>query len=273
MFEHRHCCFFFFIFHSLLSPSKPNTHRHPFSSLTHHNPPSPPSPHLVSEFSRILSDHRNPHHDLELSLNALSTQISTDLVEQVLKRCKNLGLSAQRFILWAKTILGFRHSAESYHILIDILGSSKQYAVLWDFLIEVREFKCCDIGPEIFWLIFQLNCSSNSRGFTLFAWYSQAQDLYSSGLQDWFEDLPKLVEDILQTSVSTGPRGAFRMVQGIQAFIGVGGEWLADVSKDLDTEVVIATAREPSTNATAVTANLVVDERQMNALFLDVVRC
>ncbi|CAN6569106.1 unnamed protein product [Malus baccata var. baccata] len=42
--------------------------------------------------------------------------------------------------------------------------------------------------------------------------------------------------------------------------------------KDSDTEVVIATAREPSTNATAVSANLVVDERQMNALFLDVIR-
>ncbi|KAM2975501.1 hypothetical protein FF1_001658 [Malus domestica] len=42
--------------------------------------------------------------------------------------------------------------------------------------------------------------------------------------------------------------------------------------KDSDTEVVIAIAREPSTNATAVSANLVVDERQMNALFLDVIR-
>nr|XP_028955669.1 uncharacterized aarF domain-containing protein kinase At5g05200, chloroplastic-like [Malus domestica] len=80
----------------------------------------------------------------------------------------------------------------------------------------------------------QLNCNSNSRGFTLFARYSQAQDLYSSRLQDRFEDLPKLVEDILQTLVSTGPRGALRMVQGIQAFIGVGGEWLADVSKSQD---------------------------------------
>ncbi|RXI04636.1 hypothetical protein DVH24_038910 [Malus domestica] len=47
-------------------------------------------------------------------------------------------------------------------------------------------------------------------------------------LPDRFEDLPKLVDDILQTSVSTGPRGALRMVQGIQAFIGVGGEWLKD---------------------------------------------
>ncbi|KAM2020171.1 hypothetical protein ACFX1T_022892 [Malus domestica] len=98
MFEHRHCYFFIFIFHSLLLPSKPNIHRHPFSSLTHHNPPSPPSPHLVSKFSRILNDHMNPHHDLELSLNALSTQISTDLVEQVLKRCKNLGLSAHSYL-------------------------------------------------------------------------------------------------------------------------------------------------------------------------------
>lgn len=43
--------------------------------------------------------------------------------------------------------------------------------------------------------------------------------------------------------------------------------------QDLDTEIVVATARETNTNATAVSANLVVDERQMNALFLDVVSC
>jgi aarF domain-containing kinase len=43
--------------------------------------------------------------------------------------------------------------------------------------------------------------------------------------------LPKLVEDLLQTSISTGPRGALRMAQGIQAVLGVGGEWLNDLSK------------------------------------------
>ncbi|KAL2558430.1 ABC1 domain-containing protein [Forsythia ovata] len=41
--------------------------------------------------------------------------------------------------------------------------------------------------------------------------------------------------------------------------------------QDLDTEIIVATARETNTNATAVYANVVVDERQMNALFLDVV--
>jgi aarF domain-containing kinase len=40
--------------------------------------------------------------------------------------------------------------------------------------------------------------------------------------------------------------------------------------QDLDTEVIVATARTP--DATAVSANVVVDERQMNALFLDLVR-
>ncbi|CAK7340002.1 unnamed protein product [Dovyalis caffra] len=104
-----------------------------------------------------------------------------------------------------------------------------------------------------------------------FARYAQTQqDLFSSRLQDSIEILPKLVEDIVQTSINTGPRGALRLAQGIQAFLGVGGVWLADVSKDLDTELNSATARDTTTNATAVSANVVVDERQMNSPFLDV---
>lgn len=50
-------------------------------------------------------------------------------------------------------------------------------------------------------------------------------------LSDGIQNLPKLVEDIVQTSINTGPRGALRLAQGVQAVIGVGSEWLADVSK------------------------------------------
>ncbi|KAJ4821687.1 Kinase superfamily protein [Rhynchospora pubera] len=43
--------------------------------------------------------------------------------------------------------------------------------------------------------------------------------------------------------------------------------------QELDTEIVIATRRGPNSNAAAaVSANVVVDDRQMNALFLDLVR-
>ncbi|OEL15824.1 putative aarF domain-containing protein kinase [Dichanthelium oligosanthes] len=75
-------------------------------------------------------------------------------------------------------------------------------------------------------------------GVRVFARYSQAQD-FSTRLQDRVVELPKLVEDLLQTSISTGPRGAFRMAQGIQAVLGVGGEWLTDLSKTANTSAGI----------------------------------
>ncbi|CAN4086381.1 unnamed protein product [Withania somnifera] len=70
---------------------------------------------MVNEISRILSDYRSPHHDID------------DVVEQVLKRCKNLGFSAYRFFIWAQKLSGFCHSEESFHIFVNILGSSKQF--------------------------------------------------------------------------------------------------------------------------------------------------
>ncbi|BAF21133.2 Os07g0227800 [Oryza sativa Japonica Group] len=75
-------------------------------------------------------------------------------------------------------------------------------------------------------------------GIRVFARYSQAQD-FSTRLQDRAGELPKLVEDLLQTSISTGPRGAFRFAQGIQAVLGVGGEWLNDFSKTANTSAGI----------------------------------
>ncbi|XP_062000283.1 uncharacterized aarF domain-containing protein kinase At5g05200, chloroplastic [Rosa rugosa] len=83
--------------------------------------------------------------------------------------------------------------------------------------------------------------NSSSKGFTLLARYSQTQDLFSSRLQDSMENLPKLVEDIVRTSLSTGPRGALRMAQGIQAFIGVGGEWLTEASKSANSSTGLPT--------------------------------
>ncbi|KAI3470976.1 hypothetical protein Pfo_027639 [Paulownia fortunei] len=77
--------------------------------------------------------------------------------------------------------------------------------------------------------------------FSLFARYSQSQDLFTTRLQDSIENLPKLVEDIVQTSINTGPRGALRLAQGIQAVIGVGSEWLADASKTANSSGGLAT--------------------------------
>lgn len=77
--------------------------------------------------------------------------------------------------------------------------------------------------------------------FAIFSRYSQSQEIFTTRLQDSIQNLPKLVEDIVQTSISTGPRGALRLAQGIQAVIGVGSEWLADASKAANSPGGLAT--------------------------------
>ncbi|CAK9139797.1 unnamed protein product [Ilex paraguariensis] len=87
----------------------------------------------------------------------------------------------------------------------------------------------------------QRKLTRRPNGLTLVARYSQTQDFFTSRLQDRIENLPKLVEDIVQTSINTGPRGALRLAQGIQAIIGVGGEWLSDVSKSTNSSAGLPT--------------------------------
>uniref|UniRef100_A0A0R0KZX1 ABC1 atypical kinase-like domain-containing protein n=1 Tax=Glycine max TaxID=3847 RepID=A0A0R0KZX1_SOYBN len=55
------------------------------------------------------------------------------------------------------------------------------------------------------------------------------------------EKLPNLVADIVQTSLNTGPRGVLRLAQGVQAFLGVGQEWLTDVSKSANSSTGLPT--------------------------------
>ncbi|GFZ04084.1 pentatricopeptide repeat (PPR) superfamily protein [Actinidia rufa] len=158
-------------------PHKPRTHFLSYLCTTNHHhhrpfssqslsaqpldPDQIPSSELVNELSRILSDFRNPHHDLHSALDSFSPKISTILVEQVLRRCKNLGFSAHRFFLWARRFPGFEPRNESYRILVDILGSSRQFPLIWDFLVEMKETWRCEISQEIFWVIFRAYSRAN----------------------------------------------------------------------------------------------------------------
>ncbi|OWM69863.1 hypothetical protein CDL15_Pgr025712 [Punica granatum] len=92
------------------------------------------------------------------------------------------------------------------------------------------------------WSLRSKKLNYRSKGLTLFAQYSQAQERFSSSrFQDSIQNLPKLVEDIVQTSINTGPRGAIRLAQGVQAVIGVGGEWLSDVSRSTNSSASLPT--------------------------------
>ncbi|KAJ4847189.1 hypothetical protein Tsubulata_040897 [Turnera subulata] len=164
-------------------------HHRLFCSLPPQNQIPPSSQDLVNEISRILSDHRNPRHDLDTSLASFSSKLNTDLVEQVLKRCKNLGFSAHRFFLWAKRIPGFEHSTQSYQILVDVLGSSKQFAILWDFLIEMRETQESGVEREMFWLVYRAYSKANLPGDAIRAFGRMAE----FGLKPGVDDLDRLL--------------------------------------------------------------------------------
>lgn len=168
-------------------------HSGPFSSESiSFQPPElvpPPSSELVNELSRILSDFRNPQHDIESALNLFSSNITTNLVEQVLKRCKNLGFSAHRFFIWARQLPGFEHSNESYHILVDILGSSKQFPLIWDLLSEMRDTRCCEINSEIFWVIFRAYSKANLPADAVRAFSKMVE----FGIEPSMDDLDKLL--------------------------------------------------------------------------------
>ncbi|KAJ8755896.1 hypothetical protein K2173_024441 [Erythroxylum novogranatense] len=45
--------------------------------------------------------------------------------------------------------------------MVDLLGYSREFALLWDFLIEMRQWKDFDFSPEIFWLVFRAYSRAN----------------------------------------------------------------------------------------------------------------
>eukprot|EP00268_Persea_americana_P034757 TRINITY_DN34374_c0_g1_i1.p1 TRINITY_DN34374_c0_g1~~TRINITY_DN34374_c0_g1_i1.p1 ORF type:complete len:577 (-),score=69.43 TRINITY_DN34374_c0_g1_i1:321-1982(-) len=142
-----------------ISTSPPGITLSPQLNLSSTIASEPPNPIAedVNEICRVLSDFRSPHHDIESALHPFSSKISTNSVEQVLKRCRNLAVSSHRFFLWAAKLPGFFHSRESYHILVDILGSCREFPLIWDFLSEMRDGGV-EIRPEIFWVIFRSYC-------------------------------------------------------------------------------------------------------------------
>ncbi|KAL2503969.1 PPR long domain-containing protein [Abeliophyllum distichum] len=51
--------------------------------------------------------------------------------------------------------MGFQHSKKALHILMDNLGSSRQFPLLWDFLVEMKKVESFEISQEIFWVVFR----------------------------------------------------------------------------------------------------------------------
>lgn len=79
----------------------------------------------------------------------------------MLQRSCHLAFSAHRFFIWAQHLPDFKHTKRSYHILVYILGSSKQFPLLWDFLAETKRGAVFEIEFEIFSHVIRAYCRAD----------------------------------------------------------------------------------------------------------------
>lgn len=80
-----------------------------------------------------------PGAALDTALNQAGVRVSPDLVENVLKRFENAGMLAFRFFEWAEKQRHYSHSIRAYHSMIESLAKIRQYQIMWDLVIAMRE--------------------------------------------------------------------------------------------------------------------------------------
>ncbi|CAK9875100.1 unnamed protein product [Sphagnum jensenii] len=99
-------------------------------------------------------------------------------------------------------------------------------------------------------LVQQWNSAATRPQHIIWARYSTSSTIPTQTQKDQqirtterFKELNKLLEDVARTAISTGPRGAIRLAQGIEAVVSVGSEYLLQLYRNPPT----AAATSPNT--------------------------
>ncbi|KAK7351099.1 hypothetical protein VNO77_10282 [Canavalia gladiata] len=80
-----------------------------------------------------------PTLGLDTALNQTGVRVSPDLVENVLERFENAGMSAFRFFEWAEKQRNYSHTIKAYHLMIESLAKIRQYQIMWDLVNAMRK--------------------------------------------------------------------------------------------------------------------------------------
>ncbi|KAJ0093943.1 hypothetical protein Patl1_25321 [Pistacia atlantica] len=95
----------------------------------------------VDKISKILKNKYPSPDEVVLALNGSCFSVSNSLVEHILKRFSNNWIPAFGLFTWAKTQTGYRHTPEIYNTMVDILGKSKNFGLMWEVVKEMDELK------------------------------------------------------------------------------------------------------------------------------------
>lgn len=93
----------------------------------------------VEKISKVLNARSDSIGDIHRTLEGCRVKVSEDLVEQILKRFNNDWASALGFFEWASSQNEYKHTAEAYDTMVDILGKMKQFEAMWNLIKEMKE--------------------------------------------------------------------------------------------------------------------------------------
>ncbi|KAM6594879.1 hypothetical protein CsatA_002582 [Cannabis sativa] len=79
-------------------------------------------------------------------LNRCGLTLSDSIVQHFLMRFSNEWILAFDFFNWAQTQTDYKHSPESYNLMVDILGKAKKFELLWDLIDEMKSLGDCYIS-------------------------------------------------------------------------------------------------------------------------------
>lgn len=93
----------------------------------------------TDKISKILN---NRFESLDLVMKALDgcdlNDVSEGLVEQVLRRFSCEWMPAYGFFKWAELHKGIKHSADLYTLMVDNLGKTKKFEIMWELMEKMK---------------------------------------------------------------------------------------------------------------------------------------
>ncbi|KAL9256348.1 Pentatricopeptide repeat-containing protein [Drosera capensis] len=94
---------------------------------------------IVDSLSRILKRNFESPDDVLEAISCYPIDLSETIVMKVLNRFSNDWIPAYGFFKWASAHRIFRHTADCYNMMVDILGKSREFKLMWDFLEEMKQ--------------------------------------------------------------------------------------------------------------------------------------
>lgn len=93
----------------------------------------------MDEVSRILRSRFASPEAIVITMDCCPVRVSARLVSKVLSRFSNDWVAAFGFFMWAGTQEGYCHCADSYDMMVDILGKFKQFDLMCGLIGQMHE--------------------------------------------------------------------------------------------------------------------------------------